>query len=73
MPKQDAHGDCPQQLKLDFDCSAAIANVSSNSADSNVTPFVDAATRRVRELALDRVRAAGIFAPPIASKGAQRR
>jgi hypothetical protein len=59
MPKQDSTETCPQQLRLDLDNPKA-ARINRVEA-SRVATFTDAATRNVRQHAIERVRSAGIF------------
>jgi hypothetical protein len=58
MSKQGPAETCPQQLILDF--SGPKPEITGGSK-SQIIVFVDAATRMVRQQALERVKAAGIF------------
>ena len=62
MSKQDPAETCPQQLRLDFQSPKAVsANVV---ASPKIVSFVDSATRTIRQQAVERVKAAGIFKIP---------
>lgn len=64
MSKQVTSQHFPQQLSLDLKAKANPPEPLSTSASKKVAHFVDAATQQVRQQAITRVRAAGIFAPP---------
>jgi hypothetical protein len=50
----------PDQLCLDLE-TAKVHPEPAPSQNSSVTPFVDAATLRVRAMAVERVKKSGIF------------
>jgi hypothetical protein len=61
MAKQDAPNSSPQQLTLDL---SAARNESLGHSGACVQNFVDSGTLAIRRQALERVKAAKIFALP---------
>jgi hypothetical protein len=59
MSKQVPAETCPQQLLLDLESPKAVSN--NVAASPRIAAFVDASTRDVRQQAVERVKAAGIF------------
>lgn len=64
MSKQDAPKNSPQQLSLDLNPGKVDARASSAVEVSCVRNFIDSGTLNIRKQALERVRAAKIFAAP---------
>jgi len=62
MSKQETLQPYPQQLSLDFKAQKPTA--VSGPQVSKVMGFVDSATLKIRQQALNRIKSAGIFAPP---------
>jgi hypothetical protein len=62
MSKQGPAETSPQQLRLDLQGPEAVSTRSE--AAPKIVTFIDSATRTIRQQAVQRVKAAGIFKVP---------